>query len=83
MTPEDIHHLCAVGGIAGCTDYFGSFAEVCGAHYRRGYDGQLFHILAAEVIEAVHGASGMHNACPGPTSMGAPSTVQVRTPSIP
>ena len=26
---------------------------------------------------------GMHSACPGPTSMGVSSTVQVSTPSIP
>jgi len=26
---------------------------------------------------------GMHSACPGPTAMGVPSTVQVRTPSMP
>ena len=56
MAPEDVHHLRAVGRAAGGgSDYFGSFAEVRGAHYRRGYDGELFHILAAEVIEAGHG----------------------------
>lgn len=59
MTPEDLHYLRAVGrAAAGGTDYFGSFAEIRGAHYRRGYDGELFHILAAEVVEAVHRASG-------------------------
>src|SRR5450756_3152452 len=59
MTPEDVHHLRAVGRAAGGgTDYFGSFAEVRGTHYRRGYDGELFHILDAEVVEAVHRASG-------------------------
>ena len=66
MTPEDVHHLRAVGrAAAGGTDYFGSFAEVCGAHYRRGYNGELFHILAAEVIEAVHCASGDAQRLPG------------------
>jgi len=39
------------------SDYFGRLAEVRGAHYRRGYDGELFHILAAEVVEAMHRAS--------------------------
>jgi len=66
MTPEDLHHLRAVRRAAGGgTDYFGSFAEVRGAHYRRGYDGELFHILAAEVIEAVHRASGDTQRLPG------------------
>lgn len=59
MTPEDVHHLRAVGRAAGgATDYFVSFAEVHGAHYRRGYYSELFRIRAAEVIEAVHRASG-------------------------
>ena len=59
MTPKDLRHLRAVKGAAsGGTEYFGSFADVRGAHYCRGYDGELFHILAAEVIEAVHGAAG-------------------------
>src|SRR5207249_2250765 len=66
MTPEDVHHLRAVGRAAGSgTDDFGSFAEVRGAHHRRGYDGELFHILAAEVVEAVHRASGDAQCLPG------------------
>ena len=66
MTPEDVYHLSAVGRAAGGgTDYFGSFPEVRGAHYRRGYDGELFHILAAEVIEAVHRAAGDAQRLPG------------------
>jgi hypothetical protein len=66
MTPEDVHHLRAVGRAAdGGIDYFGSFPEVRGAHYRGGYDGKLFHILAAEVIEAVHRASGDAQRLPG------------------
>jgi hypothetical protein len=66
MTSEDVHHLRAVGRAAdGGTDYFGSFAEVRGAHDRRGYDGKLFHILAAKVIEAVHRASGDAQRLPG------------------
>src|SRR5512139_3050000 len=66
MTPEDVHHLRAVGrAAAGGTDYFGSFAEVRGAHYRRGYDGELFHILAAEVVEAVYRTSGNAQRLPG------------------
>src|SRR5512139_1459943 len=60
MTPEDLHHLRAVGRATtgGGVDYFGGFAEVRGAHYRRGYDGELFHILSAEVVETVHRAPG-------------------------
>ena len=59
MPPEDVHHFRAVGRApADGTDYLGSFAEVRGAHYRRGYDGELLHILAAKVIETVHHASG-------------------------
>jgi hypothetical protein len=50
MTPEDFRHLRTVGLAPGSSiDYFGSFAEVRGAHYRGAYDGELFHILAAEV----------------------------------
>jgi hypothetical protein len=59
MTPEDVHHLREVGRAAGGgTDYFSNFAEVRGAHYRRGYDSELFRIRAAQVLEAVHRASG-------------------------
>jgi len=84
MTPEDVHHFRAIGRAAarGC-DYFGGFPEVRGAHYPRGYDGELLRILVAEIIEAVHRSLGMLSACPGPTSMGVPSTVQVTTPSMP
>jgi hypothetical protein len=66
MTAEDVHHLRAIGRAAGGgTDYFGSFAEVRGAHYCRGYNGELLHILAAEVIETVHRASGDAQHLPG------------------
>ena len=65
MTPEDLHHLRAVGRADGGIDYFGSFSEVRGAHYRRGYDGELFRILAAEIVEAVHRASGDAQCLPG------------------
>ena len=59
MTPEDIHHLHWVGRAAlGSTDYFGSFTEVRGAHYCRGYDDKLFYMLAAEIIETVNRTSG-------------------------
>jgi hypothetical protein len=59
MTPEDLHYLRAVWRSAGRgTDHLGSFAEIRGAHYRRGYDGELFHVLAAEVVEAVYRAPG-------------------------
>ena len=55
MTPENIRHLRAVGRPpGGGIDYFSSFAEVRGPHDRRGYEGELFRILAAEVIETVH-----------------------------
>src|SRR5207248_8592512 len=66
MTAEDINHFRAIGRAAGGGgDYFGGFSEVCGAHYRRGYDGELFHILVAEIIEAVHRASGDAQRLPG------------------
>ena len=59
MTPENFHHPRVVRwSTGGGVDYFGSFAEVPGAHYRRGYDDELFHILGAEVVEAVRRASG-------------------------
>jgi len=66
MTPEDLHHFRAIGRPAGGgTDYFGSFTEVRWAHYRRGYDGELFRIIAAEVIESVHRTSGDAQRLPG------------------
>jgi hypothetical protein len=66
MTAEDVHHLLTVGRAAGGgSDHFSSFAEICRAHYRWGYEGELFHILAAEVIEAVHCASGYAKRLPG------------------
>jgi hypothetical protein len=34
-------------------------------HYRWGYEGELFHILAAEVTEAVHCASRYAQRLPG------------------
>ena len=59
MTAEDVRHFRAIGRATASGVYdFGSFSEVRGAHYRRGYDGELFHMLAAEIIEAVHRATG-------------------------
>lgn len=59
MTLEDSHHLRAVGRAATSgSDDFGRLAEVCRAHYRRRYDGELFDILATEVIEAMYRPSG-------------------------
>jgi hypothetical protein len=59
MTSEDLHHPRAIGrAAAGGSDDFGRFAEVRRAHYRRGYDGELFNILAAEVVEAMYGTTG-------------------------
>jgi len=70
MTAEDVHHLCTVGRAAGgSNDHFSSFAEICRAHYRWGYEGELFHIRAAEVIEAVHCASGYAQRLPDPSAM--------------
>ena len=70
MTAEDVHHLCTVGRAAGGgNDHFSSFAEICRAHYRWGYEGELFHIRAAEVIEAVHCASGYAQRLPDPSAM--------------
>jgi hypothetical protein len=55
MTAKDVHHFRAIGrAAAGCVDYFGGLAEVRGPHNRRGYDGELFHILVSKIIEAVH-----------------------------
>src|SRR5215472_16130360 len=59
MTAEYFYHLRAVWWAAGgSVDYLGGLAEVCGPHDRRGYDGELFHILVAEIVEAVHRTSG-------------------------
>jgi hypothetical protein len=58
MTLEDIHHLRTVDRAAGCgNDYFGSLAEVRRSHDGRAYDSQLFHILAAEIVEPMHCAT--------------------------
>ncbi len=59
MAAKNIRHFHAIGRAAtGPGDYFSGFAEVRRAHDRGGYDAKLFHILGAEVVEAVHRASG-------------------------
>ena len=66
MTAEDVHHFRAIGQCTcGGVDYFGGFSEISGAHVRRGYDGELLHILGAEIVEAVHRASGDAQRLPG------------------
>ena len=66
MTAEDVHHFRAIGRAAGGGgDYFGGFSEVRRAHYRRGYNGELFYILVAQIIEAMHRASGDAQRLPG------------------
>jgi hypothetical protein len=66
MTPEDVHHFRAIGrATGGGVDYFGGFSEVRGAQHRGGYDGELLRILGAEIIEAVHRASGDAQRLPG------------------
>jgi hypothetical protein len=66
MTAEDVHHSRAIGRAAGGGgDDFGGFSEVCGTHYRGRDDGELFHIFVAEIIEAVHHASGNAQRLPG------------------
>jgi len=68
VTPEDFCYFLAGGRAAAASgaDQFSSFAEVRGADDRRGYDGKLLHILTAEVIEAVHRASGDAQRLPRP-----------------
>jgi hypothetical protein len=84
MTPEDVRHLRTVGRAAGGgTDYFGSFAEVRRTHDRRSYDRQLCHILAAEVIEAVHRASGDAQRLPGTNLNGGAVNRPGKAPLIP
>jgi len=66
MTAKNVHHFRAIGrAAAGGVDYFGGLAEVRGPHNRRGYDGELFHILVSEIIEAVHRASRDAECLPG------------------
>ena len=66
MTAEDLHHFRSVRWAAsGGIDCLSRFLEVCGAHYRRGYDGELFHIHAAELIKAVDRASRDEQRLPG------------------
>jgi hypothetical protein len=66
MTAKDVHHFRVIGrAAAGCVDYFGGLAEVRGPHNRRGYDGELFHILVSAIIEAVHRAPRDAQRLPG------------------
>ncbi len=66
MTAEDVHHFRVIGrATGGGCDYFGGLSEVRRTHYRRGYDGELLHVLVAEIIEAVHRASGDAQRLPG------------------
>ena len=66
MTAEDLHHFRSVRWAAsGGIDCLSRFLEVCGAHYRRGYDGELFHILIAEIIEAMYRAARDAQGLPG------------------
>ena len=59
MTAEDVHHFRTIRWTSGYSvDYFGGLTEVRRAHDRRGYDCELSHILVAEIIKAVHRASG-------------------------
>jgi hypothetical protein len=73
MSPEYIHYLFAVWRAScGGVDYFGSFAEIRGTHDRRRDDGELFHSLAAEIIEAMHCAAGDAQRLPG-TNLDGPA----------
>ena len=66
MTPEDLRHLRAVGRPANrSTNGFSRLAEIRRTHDRRADDTELFHILAAEVVEAVHRAPGDAQRLPG------------------
>jgi hypothetical protein len=59
VTAEDVHHFRTIRWTSGgSVDYCGGLAEICRPHDRRGYDGELFHILVAAIVEAVHRASG-------------------------
>jgi hypothetical protein len=66
MTPENVHHLRSVGWTAASSrNYCSSFTEVLWPHNCWRYKDQLFHILASEVIEAVHRATGNAQRLPG------------------
>src|SRR5215472_1443545 len=66
MSPKYIHHLLAVWRTSsGGADYFRGFAEVRGPHDRRRNDGELFHVLAAEIVEAVYRAARDTKRLPG------------------
>ena len=58
MSPKYLDHFLAVGR-ASCrdTDHFGRFAKVRRPHDRRRYDRELFHVIAAEIVEAVYRAA--------------------------
>lgn len=83
MAAEDIRHFRVVGRAAGGGDYFSGFSEVCGAHYRRGYDDELFHILIAEIIEAVQRAPGDAQRLPRTNLDGRAVNRPGKDPSIP
>src|SRR5262249_44577934 len=58
VSTKYIYHLLAVRRTScGGVDYLGSLSEICWTHDRWGYDGELFHILGTEIIEAVHRAA--------------------------
>src|SRR5271167_598761 len=59
MTAEDVHHFCAIGRPAGGGgEYFSGFSEVRGAHYRRAYNGELYHILSLANCYSAHDSLG-------------------------
>ena len=59
MAAGDPHHFGEIGRTVGRgAHHFGSFSEVRGAHYGRGYDRELPHIRVAKIVEAVHGPPG-------------------------
>ena len=58
VTSEDARYLGAVGRTTSRgPDYLRRLTEVCGAHDRRAYDGELSGICAAKVIEPMNGTS--------------------------
>jgi len=84
MTAKDVHHFRAIGrAAASCVDYFGGLAEYAGPIIAGDMTASCLTSWFPRLSNRCIAPGEMHSACPGPTSMGVPSTGQVRTPSIP
>lgn len=83
MAAHDIGHLGPVRRTTGrSVENRERLAKIFRADCGRGDHAEHLHVAAAVIIEPMNGTS-RNTACPGPTSIGLPSTVQVNTSSTP